>query len=72
MKPVPRMSFVTSKGDDGRWTAKCPLGLWEVSGPDSQRVIREATHYFMLYFEGGEYKQLIAPPPPTDSTPNEI
>lgn len=40
------------------WVAKCPKGLWEVSGPDYGFVQSEAVRYYVQYLEGGEYGEV--------------
>ncbi len=34
---------------------KCKKGLWSVSAPIKADALREAYHYFLQYFEDGEY-----------------
>lgn len=39
----------------GRYVFKCRKGLWMVSSPDEERAKLEAWHYFLQYYEDGEY-----------------
>jgi hypothetical protein len=47
---------------DGRYTRECNKGLWSVEGPDMDTIDSEAMHYFIQYWEDGEY----------DDDPNEV
>jgi hypothetical protein len=44
----------TKRSRDGR-TIKCRLGLWSVNAATKEDALREAQHYFILYFLDGEY-----------------
>jgi hypothetical protein len=46
---------------DGTLRIKCRLGLWAVEGKDYAQVQREAMHYWIQYFEDGEYRILTTP-----------
>lgn len=39
---------------------RCCLGLWGVSAPDAATAEREARHYWMQYFEDGEYQKHLS------------
>jgi len=48
---------------------RCKLGLWGVFGFDKAQLEREARHYWIQYFQDGEYTKLLtdshpSPPPP--------
>ncbi len=34
---------------------KCVLGLWAVYAPNKEAALREAKHYFIQYYQDGEY-----------------
>ncbi len=46
---------VRRKSRDGRHEIRCRLGLFGVEGPDREAVEREARHYWIQYFQDGEY-----------------
>ena len=46
---------------DGRREIYCQKGFWSVSGADRDAVEREARHYWIQYFNDGEYNRLISP-----------
>lgn len=46
---------VSRRLKDGTLRIKCRLGLWAVEGKDHAQAQREAMHYWMQYFEDGEY-----------------
>lgn len=48
-----------TKESDGYMIIDCKLGLWGVSGPDHETVMREAYHYWSQYFSDGEYDILM-------------
>lgn len=39
----------------GVWYYECPRGLWGVSGEDADKARQEAYHYFVQYWEDGDY-----------------
>lgn len=39
----------------------CRLGLWGVCAPTKEQAEREARHYFIQYFEDGEYDGFMTP-----------
>lgn len=41
----------------GRYEIKCRLGLWSIGGPDHSIIKNEAMHYFMQYYNDGEYDE---------------
>lgn len=45
---------------DGSLEISCKLGLWSGSGRDHAAVEREAKHYWIQYYEDGEYTKLLA------------
>jgi len=45
---------------DGSLEICCKLGLWAGSGKDHKAVEREARHYWIQYYQDGEYKDLLA------------
>lgn len=47
--------------DHGLLEIDCKLGLWSVSGADAERVENEARHYWIQYFQDGEYAALLNP-----------
>ena len=49
----------TQSTDGDRHVITCNLGLWEVSAPTREQVMREAQHYFMQYKLDGEYSGII-------------
>ena len=42
---------------DGEYFCKCKKGLFAVYGPDIEKVYEEAKHYFIQYYQDGEYSQ---------------
>ena len=44
---------------DGTVSCVCKVGLWSVYGKDREWVEREARHYWIQYFEDGEYNELL-------------
>jgi hypothetical protein len=58
MKPTKLVKIVVRKCRHG-FAAKCPLGLWSVSGPDEKTVATEASRYAHQYLAGGEYDSLL-------------
>lgn len=65
------MSHLANNGDhfvdivvhslkNGRHIYGCPKGLWEVSSPDRKVAEREARHYFIQYYNDGEYSSHVA------------
>jgi hypothetical protein len=40
---------------NGRVEIHCKRGLWGVSADTEEEAVREAKHYFIQYFEDGEY-----------------
>lgn len=54
---------VTRKVKAGELTTSCKLGLWAVSGQHHTKVEREARHYWIQYFNDGEYNSLLGLPP---------
>jgi len=47
---------------DGVIQIHCKLGLWSVQGRDARHTRREAMHYWIQYFEDGEYNDLLSNP----------
>ena len=39
----------------GQHTVDCKKGLFGVSAPTKEEAMKEARHYFIQYFEDGEY-----------------
>lgn len=54
--------FTVRKQRNGRYVAKCPIGLWSVDAPTFDEACREGTRYFQQYADGGEYKDHPLPP----------
>ena len=48
---------------DGSLLIACRLGLWSASGLDHAQIEREARHYWIQYYQDGEYKQLLEATP---------
>lgn len=48
---------------DGSLQIHCRLGLWGTSGQDHKQVERDARHYWIQYYQDGEYKQLFEDSP---------
>ena len=44
-----------SRTKDGRHKIDCKKGLWGVSCISEQKALKEAGHYFMQYYQDGEY-----------------
>lgn len=44
------------KIDEYGYTISCKKGLWSVSSLDRKQALAEAKHYFIQYYEDGEYK----------------
>lgn len=40
---------------EGRHEVDCKKGLFGVSAPTKEQAMKEARHYFVQYFEDGEY-----------------
>ena len=40
---------------NGRVEIHCKLGFWGVDAPTYAEAMREAKHYFIQYYEDGEY-----------------
>jgi len=40
---------------NGRVEIHCKRGFWGVSAANQEEAMREAKHYFIQYFEDGEY-----------------
>ena len=51
------MKHVSRKERNGIVSYKCKKGLWEATGSieNESQVRREAEHYFVQYFDDGEY-----------------
>ena len=49
---------VVRKSGDGCYEIKCKLGLWGVTGPSRKSVEDEARHYWIQYYQDGEYKNI--------------
>lgn len=49
------VKFTTYKKTKMFHSVKCNKGLWQVSAPKKEVAIAEAKHYFIQYFEDGEY-----------------
>ena len=47
--------FTIRRKTDFGYMVKCKKGLWRVDARTKEAAEREARHYFMLYFNGGEY-----------------
>lgn len=41
--------------NDGRYRIKCKKGNWSVEAPNKSQATQEAMHYFIQYFQDGEY-----------------
>lgn len=39
----------------GNLIIRCKRGLWSCEGPDHDEVERQAMHYFLQYYQDGEY-----------------
>ena len=37
------------------WQARCLKGLWSVTGLTKEQCMKEARHYFIQYYQDGEY-----------------
>ena len=37
----------------------CKLGLWGVSSPNQEMIEKSARHYWIQYFNDGEYKNIL-------------
>lgn len=53
---------------DGAVSVRCKLGLWYICGP-AESSMREARHYWALYFQDGEYADLLSNPCLRDGAP---
>ena len=40
---------------DDQWSAQCKKGLFAVFAPTEKQAVSEAKHYFIQYYEDGEY-----------------
>lgn len=40
----------------GSLIIRCKRGLWSCEGPDHDEVERQARHYFLQYYQDGEYE----------------
>ena len=47
--------FTKIKRTKNRVDVSCVKGLWAVSAPTEEQALREARHYFSLYWADGEY-----------------
>ena len=45
----------TTAHDDGSCIIECSLGLWAVTARNKSQAIIEAKHYFIQYWNDGEY-----------------
>jgi len=43
----------------GQVEIRCKLGLWSVSGREHKEVKIEAKHYWIQYYEDGEYNKFL-------------
>lgn len=41
---------------NGNLIIRCKRGLWSCEGPDHDEVERQARHYFLQYYQDGDYE----------------
>lgn len=46
--------------NDGRLSIRCRIGLWSVESADLDAAEREARHYWIQYYQDGEYAALLS------------
>lgn len=49
--------FTVQRPNKNGFRITCKLGLWGVFAPTKDQAIAEARHYFVQYFNDGEYSE---------------